>query len=209
VLPPAIQSRPLLDPYIFLQSFSVRIPAELEWSYNKGLETSSRHGDGPAWKVPRDYLRVMNILARLSLTVVLLAAGSSQPANAQLKQANKTKQDTGIRYQRLIERGEYIVEGVAMCERCHTRRDEHGNPDRMNWLMGGPVQTEPTYSAPTWAISEPRLAGMPPGTDAEFVTLLTTGISRTGRPPNPPMPPFRMTRGDAEAVLAYLKSLRR
>jgi hypothetical protein len=163
----------------------------------------------PVCTVPRDYLRVMNILARLSLTVVLLAAGSAQPANAQVKQAKKTKEDTGIRDQRLIERGEYIVEGVAMCERCHTRRDEHGNPDRMNWLMGGPVQTEPTYSAPTWAISEPRLAGLPPGTDAEFVTLLTTGISRTGRPPNPPMPPFRMTRGDAEAVLAYLKSLRR
>jgi hypothetical protein len=26
-------------------------------------------------------------------------------------------------------------------------------------------------------------------------------------PPNPPMPPFRMTRADAEAVLAYLKTL--
>jgi mono/diheme cytochrome c family protein len=151
----------------------------------------------------------MNIFARLSLTVVLLAGGPSHPANAQGKQANKAKDDTGNRYQRLIERGEYIVERVAMCERCHTRRDEYGNPDRTNWLMGGPVQTQPTYSAPSWATSEPRLAGLPPGTDAEFVTLLTTGISRTGRPPNPPMPPFRMTREDAEAVLAYLKSLRR
>jgi len=107
----------------------------------------------------------------------------------------------------LIERGRYIVEGVAMCERCHTARDEHGNPDRAHWLMGGPVQTEATYAVPDWAQSEPRLAGAPPGTDAEFIRLLTTGISRLGRPPKPPMPPFRMTREDAEAVLAYLKSL--
>jgi hypothetical protein len=139
---------------------------------------------------------------------VLFAADASEPTNAHARQANKPKEDTGIRDQHhLIERGKCIVERVTMCERCHTRCDEHGNFDRMNWLLGGPVQTEPTYSAPTCAIREPRLAGSPPGTDAEFITRLTTGISRTGRPPNPPMPPFRMTRGDAEAVLAYLKSL--
>jgi hypothetical protein len=55
---------------------------------------------------------------------------------------------------------------------------------------------------------EPRLAGRPPGTDEEFVRLLTTGVSRTGLPLNPPMPQFRMTRSDAEAVLAYLKSVK-
>jgi mono/diheme cytochrome c family protein len=109
----------------------------------------------------------------------------------------------------VVERGKYIVESVAMCELCHTRRDERGNPDRGHWLMGGPLQIKATYTSPAWAIIAPRIAGTPPGTDEEFITLLTTGISRTGRPPNPPMPPFRMTRGDAEAVLAYLKSLGR
>ena len=48
----------------------------------------------------------------------------------------------------------------------------------------------------------------PTGTDAEFIRLLTTGVSRPGvATPNPPMPPFRMSRVDAEAVLAYMKSL--
>ncbi len=94
-----------------------------------------------------------------------------------------------------------------MCEQCHTQRDEHGTPDRAHWLMGGPVNYRPSYSDPAWAQREPRIAGSPPGTDEEIVRLLTTGISRTGRPPNAPMPPFRMTREDAEAVLAYLKSL--
>ena len=96
-----------------------------------------------------------------------------------------------------------------MCELCHTPRDEHGNPDRQHWLMGGPAQLRPAYPAPDWAVVEPRIAGTPPGTDAEIIQLLTTGISRTGKPPRPPMPPFRMTRADAEAVLAYLKSLAR
>ena len=135
----------------------------------------------------------MKTLIRLSLMALLAKA-----------QVNPTKKAD----QTLVDRGKYIVEAVAMCEQCHTRRDEHGKPDQANWLHGGPTQMQATYPSPAWAVVEPRIAGTPPGTDAEFITLLTTGISRTGKPPNPPMPPFRMTRPDAEAVLAYLKSLR-
>jgi mono/diheme cytochrome c family protein len=143
----------------------------------------------------------MNKLTKLSLTACLLLVGSSsQSINAQLKQGKKADSS-------LVERGKYIVENVAMCERCHTPRDENGNALRNHWLMGGPVQLKQTYPTPTWAEREPRIAGAPPGTDEQFITLLTTGISRTGAPPLLPMPPFRMTRQDAEAVLAYLKSL--
>ena len=129
---------------------------------------------------------------------MILAATAPFLGNAQAKQET----------QGTVERGRYIVESVAMCELCHAPRDEHGNPDRGRWLKGGPVQLRPSYPAPSWAQVAPRIAGRPPGTDAEFIQLLTTGISRTGSPPNPPMPPFRMSRQDAEAVLAYLKSLR-
>ncbi len=140
----------------------------------------------------------MKKFTRLSFMVlVLLAAIGSRATHAQVKT------DAG-----LIDRGKYIVESVAMCEQCHTQRDGNGNLDRVRWLMGGPTQMRPTYASPNWAIREPRIAGSPPGTDEEFIRLLTTGISRTGSPPNLPMPPFRMTKGDAEAVLAYLKSLR-
>jgi mono/diheme cytochrome c family protein len=151
----------------------------------------------------------MNKLTKLSLTALLLLAGTaSQSSKAQDKQAKKTGEGAAnLRNPALIERGKYIVESVAMCERCHTPRDENGNALRNHWLMGGPVQLKQTYPTPTWADREPRIAGTPPGTDEQFITLLTTGISRTGAPPNLPMPPFRMTRQDAEAVLAYLKSL--
>jgi mono/diheme cytochrome c family protein len=145
----------------------------------------------------------MTKLTKLSLTACLLLVGSSpQSTIAQPKQAGK-KADSSV-----VERGKYIVENVAMCERCHTPRDENGNPLRNHWLEGGPVQLMQTYPTPTWAEREPRIAGAPPGTDEQIITLLTTGISRTGAPPKLPMPPFRMTRQDAEAVLAYLKSLR-
>ena len=104
-----------------------------------------------------------------------------------------------------VERGRYLVEGVAMCWRCHSPDGDMGHVDRAHWLLGAPIRSP----EPDWAIYAPRLAGRPPGTDDQFITLLTTGISRTGKPPRLPMPRFRMSRQDADAILGYLKSLTR
>jgi mono/diheme cytochrome c family protein len=107
----------------------------------------------------------------------------------------------------LVGRGSYIVEGVAMCGNCHTPRKPNGELDRSRWLAGAPVPYLPASSTPDWPIVAPRLAGRPPASDAGMITLLTTGTWITGKPLRDPMPHFRMTRADAEAVLAYLKSL--
>lgn len=156
----------------------------------------------------RWFFTAMRRLNRFSLFSLLVCGVALFPAAAQDQPAGNTKSGASANGgQSQIERGRYIVENVAMCELCHTPRTESGQPDHGQWLMGGPAQLRPAYPSPDWSLREPRLAGRPPGTDADFIKLLTTGISRTGRPPNPPMPPFRMTRADAEAVLAYLKSL--
>ncbi|HEX5226979.1 MAG TPA: c-type cytochrome [Bryobacteraceae bacterium] len=150
----------------------------------------------------------MSKLNQYSVMSLLALALALTPARAQEKQS-AAKGGAATANQSQVERGRYIVENVAMCELCHTPRTENGEPDHSHWLAGGPAQLRPAYPSPYWALVEPRIAGRPPGTDADFIKLLTTGISRTGHPPNPPMPPFRMTRPDAEAVLAYLKSLPR
>jgi len=106
-----------------------------------------------------------------------------------------------------VERGRYIVEGVARCGQCHTPNDEHGVPDRSHWLDGAAVWLEPANRAADWPLKAPRIAGTLPGTDDEMVTLLTTGIWRDGKRLRPPMPQFRMNREDAHAVVAYLRSL--
>lgn len=115
--------------------------------------------------------------------------------------------DAGSSNATMVERGRYIVEGVAVCWRCHSPRDATGAFDESRWLAGSPVPFEPSRPTDDWADVAPRLAGLPPGTDSEFITLMMTGISRTGKPPRSPMPQFRMSRPDAEAVLAYLKSV--
>ncbi len=106
-----------------------------------------------------------------------------------------------------VARGKYLVESVAMCGQCHTPRDSNGNPDRTRWLQGAFVPWMPAQPDSNWPLSAPRIGGTPPADDADMVKLLTTGIWTTGDRLRFPMPQFRMDRGDAEAVVAYLKSL--
>jgi mono/diheme cytochrome c family protein len=106
-----------------------------------------------------------------------------------------------------IERGKYVVEGLAVCAQCHTPRTSAGDLDRSKWLQGAPVWMRPAEPSTDWPLQAPRIAGTPPGSDAEMITLLTTGLWRNGKPLRPPMPQFRMSRQDAEAVVAYLRSL--
>jgi mono/diheme cytochrome c family protein len=106
-----------------------------------------------------------------------------------------------------VVRGKYIVEGLAVCGQCHTPRNSAGEYDRAKTLEGAPVWLQPAEPNSDWPLQAPRIAGTPPGTDDEMIKLLTTGMWRDGKPLRPPMPQFRMSHEDAQAVLAYLKSL--
>jgi mono/diheme cytochrome c family protein len=146
------------------------------------------------------------IVAALSATFVFAILGRPHVLAAQQTrhpQAAAKNKDQAT----LIARGKYIVEGVAGCGYCHTPRDRDGNPDHSKWLEGAPVFYEPARPLQGWANTAPRLAGLPPGSDADLIKLLTTSVARSGQAPRWPMPRFYMTRSDAEAVVAYLKSI--
>jgi mono/diheme cytochrome c family protein len=106
-----------------------------------------------------------------------------------------------------VARGKYLVEDVAMCGTCHTPRLANGTLDRSRWLAGASVPYLPAQPTNDWPILAPRLAGNPPATNAGMVTLLTTAVWTNGKPLRDPMPKFHMTKADAEAVVAYLRSL--
>jgi len=147
------------------------------------------------------------LLSALALGAVflLLVIGKAQTAEARQagqQGAAKTHGDA-----KLIARGKYIVEGLSACGDCHTPRNRNGDIDRTKWLAGAPVFYGPAQPIPGWPVSAPRIAGLPPGSDAEIITLLTTSVWKNNQAPRPPMPRFRMTREDAQAVVAYLKSL--
>jgi len=143
-------------------------------------------------------------MAALFLLSFCPAVLSQTNRNSSNKAENKSSShgSTGA-----IERGKYIVEDVAICSQCHTPRNSNGSADRSHWLEGAAVWMKAADASENWPLQAPRLAGAPPGTDAEMVTLLTTGIWNDGKYLRPPMPQFRLSRQDAEAVVAYLKSL--
>ncbi len=109
-----------------------------------------------------------------------------------------------------IEHGRYLVDRVAQCPECHTPRDAGGGLVADQYLQGAPVPVKaPPFPSVRWAFQAPNIAGLTGYPDADEMNLLTTGIVlRTGQPPTPPMPRFRMTREDAQAVIAYLRSLK-
>lgn len=150
-------------------------------------------------------LSFRGLFIMMTASVLFLIFGTALIARAQeKKQAQPSKP---VSKANLIARGKYIVEGVAACSDCHTPRKENGESDRSQWLAGAPVFFQPAKPVPGWPITAPRLAGSPPGSDADIIKLLTSGVWRDGKPLRLPMPRFRMTQGDAEAVAAYLRSL--
>jgi mono/diheme cytochrome c family protein len=108
-----------------------------------------------------------------------------------------------------VARGKYIVDRVAMCVECHTPRNEQGQRLETEYLDGAPIPVSaPPFPNMRWAIKAPAIAGFIGYSKEQGIRLLTQGITSDGRIPNPPMPAFRLTRSDAEAVVDYLKSLK-
>lgn len=139
-------------------------------------------------RVPKSALVVVTAAVVVAVGGVLWAA--DQPEDQAAKLAH----------------GRHIVEGVAMCHDCHTAMLADGKPDMANALMGATLSFRPTIDMP-FAEVAPQVAGLPTMSDEEAVHFFMTGQRPGGVPPRPPMPRYMMARAEAEAVVAYLRSL--
>jgi mono/diheme cytochrome c family protein len=106
-----------------------------------------------------------------------------------------------------VARGRYLVEEVAKCAECHTPRTATGQLDASQWLQGAPIWIEPIYPYTNWADHAPDLAGLPNYTDDQIARVLEQGIGVNGQALQPPMHSYHMNPADAQAIIAYLRSL--
>ena len=107
-----------------------------------------------------------------------------------------------------VAHGRHIVENVAMCVDCHTPHLPDGRLDPDKTLHGSPLPFAATVPMP-WANTAPALAGLPTyPNDEAAIKFLMTGQTNHGATPRPPMPSYRMSRDEAAAVVAYLRSLK-
>jgi mono/diheme cytochrome c family protein len=105
------------------------------------------------------------------------------------------------------ERGRYLVERVAMCVECHSQRDPGGTILPAQRYMGGPLPPAPPWAS-DWALRAPRNAGLPGYSDDMARRLLMEGaIGRDNVPLRPPMPRYRMSRQDADDVIAFMRTM--
>jgi mono/diheme cytochrome c family protein len=110
-----------------------------------------------------------------------------------------------------IERGRYLVT-LGGCTDCHTPGALHGQPDMQRYLGGSDVG----FAIPGLGVFVGRNltpdteTGLGKWTTQQIVTAFTTGVRPDGRVLAPTMPWMafsHLTKGDALAIAAYLKSL--
>jgi mono/diheme cytochrome c family protein len=111
-----------------------------------------------------------------------------------------------------IARGKYLVDEVAKCSDCHTPRGADGKPDATKYLKGATLDFQPIAEMKGWHKASPDLTSASRlwerwGVDG-FVTFLETGVNPRGNPAGPPMPAYKLTHADAQAVVDYLKSVK-
>jgi mono/diheme cytochrome c family protein len=106
-----------------------------------------------------------------------------------------------------LARGRYLVEDVGLCGDCHTPHNQQGEPIREQTLKGAMLDFKPTVSMPVWADKASNIAGLPGWEKDAAIKFMMTGVAYNGLPSRPPMPQFRFNQQDAEAIVAYLKSL--
>ena len=132
-------------------------------------------------------------------TILLASVALALPAAAELPETPPEEQ---------VARGEYLARSVSMCVQCHTPHDRAGKLLESKLFTGQAMPfTSPWPDGPKWAFRAPALVRLPGWSVEDFVELLMTGHRPDGRRPASPMPEFRFSRQDAEAIAAYLKSL--
>jgi len=108
--------------------------------------------------------------------------------------------------------GKYLVEEVAKCQDCHTPRGNSGELDATKWLKGATLDFEPNHERKDWHKTSPDITSsgrlFARWGDQGLVRFLESGAGPSGHAADPPMPAYKLKPADAEAIVAYLKSLK-
>ena len=110
-----------------------------------------------------------------------------------------------------VERGKYLVEEVARCQECHTPKLANGDFDKSKWLKGATLNIAAITPVTGWHAASPDITSTSAlwqrWGDNGMSQFLQTAKNPRGGKAGPPMPAYTMTAEDADAIVAYLKSL--
>lgn len=117
----------------------------------------------------------------------------------------------GVQAQTLLERGNYLVNGIMACNHCHTPKDKTGTPVMERQFAGGSQRfNEIPFSATGPNITPDRDTGIGNWSASELKRALTEGVRPNGVQLAiiMPYPLYRvLTPRDLEAVVTYVHSV--
>ena len=110
-----------------------------------------------------------------------------------------------------VARGKYLVDEVARCGDCHTPKLQDGSYVKSATLRGTQLNFATAVPIAGWRSNTPDIT--PKGAlwgrwgEDGFSKFLQTGKGPRGNKAGPPMPAYNLRAEDADAVVAYLKTL--
>lgn len=111
----------------------------------------------------------------------------------------------------VLERGQYLMNGIVACGNCHTPKDADGRPIPGQELAGGFVVETPVFHAVASNITPDPGTGIGRWTDAQIVRAIREGKRPDGTTIGPPMPIefYRsLSDNDAAALVAAIRATR-
>lgn len=149
--------------------------------------------------MPDGYQHITIVKMKVNTIAAMLVVGCAL-LQAQSPLANK------------IEYGRYLTEEVGKCQICHSPRTETGELDKTQWMKGGALDFAPLKPVQGWHKTAPDITSggrlWERWGEAGMVKFMTTGLTPRGTPSDVPMPAYKMKQEDAEALVAYLKTLK-
>ena len=110
-----------------------------------------------------------------------------------------------------IARGKYLAEEVARCQDCHTPKTEKGDFIKSQWMKGATLDFTPAVPLMGWHSKSVDITSTSQlwarWTADGLVKFLETGKNPRGNKAGPPMPTYTLNHDDADAIVAYMKSL--
>lgn len=152
----------------------------------------------------------------LILGAVLAAiSAASYFTSCNNKKSAPATADTGDSLKKVIERGEYIANRVAVCIDCHSKRDttRFSMPVIAGTEGGGAGFAFGKAEAVPGEVTPPNITpyALKDWTDEEIIRAITGGINKKGDTlfPIMPYPHYsRLAKEDVLAVVAYLRTLK-
>ena len=146
------------------------------------------------------------------LTAIISAAYFTACNNSKNEPKADNKEDS---LKKMVERGSYIANKVAVCIDCHSVRDtgRYSMPVVEGTEGGGAAFPFGKAEAVPGEVTPPNITpyALKDWTDAEIIKAMTAGVNKKGDTLFPIMPYHnysRMAKEDVDAVVAYLRTLK-